>query len=90
MQKSLILILFVWSLGPGAYAQFEKLDTLSRKFKAYREAAAQEKLYVHTSQEFFLTGETMWFKVYAVDGTLHKPIPTNLDQAHDALRSQRQ
>jgi hypothetical protein len=74
MQKSLILILFVWSLGPGAYAQFEKLDTLSRKFKAYREAAAQEKLYVHTSQEFFLTGETMWFKVYVVDGTLHKPI----------------
>jgi hypothetical protein len=74
MQKSLILILFVWSLGPGAYAQFEKLDTLSRKFKAYREAAAQEKLYVHTNQEFFLTGETMWFKVYAVDGTLHKQV----------------
>ena len=53
-----------------SYAQ-ESLDSLSKKFDRYRTTFPQEKLYVHLAQEFYLTGETVWFKIYYVDGALH-------------------
>ena len=53
-----------------SYAQ-ETLDSLSKKFDRYRTTFPQEKLYVHLAQEFYLTGETVWFKIYYVDGALH-------------------
>ncbi len=34
----------------------------------------QEKIFVHTDKTFYLTGEILWFKVYAVDASLNKPI----------------
>lgn len=34
----------------------------------------QEKLFVHVDRSLYQTGETMWFKIYSVDGTLHKPL----------------
>lgn len=74
MQKSIFIFLFAISIGPSVLGQFEKLDSIRRDFSAFREAALQEKLYVHTGQEFYMTGETLWFKVYSVDGTLHRPV----------------
>jgi hypothetical protein len=53
-----------------SYAQ-QSLDSLSKKFDRYRTTFPQEKLYVHLAQEFYLTGETVWFKIYYVDGALH-------------------
>jgi len=53
-----------------SYAQ-QSLDSLSKKFDRYRNTFPQEKLYVHFAQEFYLTGETVWFKIYYVDGALH-------------------
>ena len=56
---------------PGlSYAQ-ETLDSLNKKFDRHRTIFPQEKLYVHLAQEFYLTGETVWFKIYYVDGALH-------------------
>lgn len=55
-------------------AQELPMDTLLKKFRDFRENAMQEKVYAHLSQNFFLTGETLWFSVYVVDGTLHKPL----------------
>lgn len=49
-------------------------DSLIKKFNAYRTHSVQEKIYIHTSQNFYLTGETLWFKVYTVDGSFHKPL----------------
>ncbi|GAB2560625.1 carboxypeptidase-like regulatory domain-containing protein [Spirosoma aerophilum] len=49
-------------------------SALVQSFDAYRRQALQEKLFVHTDQTFYVTGETMWFKVYYVDGTQHKPL----------------
>ena len=56
-----------------SFAQ-ETLDSLSKKFDRYRTTFPQEKLYVHLAQEFYLTGETVWFKIYYVDGALHHSI----------------
>lgn len=52
----------------------EAFDKTQEKFDAYRKRTLQEKLFVHVDRAFYQSGETMWFKMYIVDGTLHKPV----------------
>ena len=49
-------------------------DTLIRKFDDFRKTVLQEKIYVHTDQDFYLIGETLWFSIYYVDGSFHKSL----------------
>ena len=49
------------------------LDTLTKNFNYYRSNYATEKIYAHLDQRFYLTGETLWFKLYLVDGSTHRP-----------------
>jgi hypothetical protein len=49
------------------------LPEVKSRFEAYQRTALQEKLYVHTNKNFYLTGEILWFKVYNVDGTFNRP-----------------
>ncbi|UFH52202.1 hypothetical protein [Spirosoma sp. KNUC1025] len=58
----------------SAFGQASSTSALVQPFDTYRRQVLQEKLFVHTDQGFYLTGETMWFKVYYVDGSLHRPI----------------
>jgi len=44
------------------------------RFAEYREKALTEKIYAHIDRDFYLTGETLWFKLYAADGCLHRPL----------------
>ena len=74
MKKTLIFFLaFILRVGI-AHAQEDvfSLDTLVKKFRQYREHSLQEKIYGHLDRTFYLTGETLWFKIYAVDGTSHR------------------
>ncbi|GAB4032216.1 hypothetical protein [Spirosoma gilvum] len=48
--------------------------SLRQSVEQYRQQTLQEKIFVHTDQGFYLTGETMWFKIYYVDGSFHKPL----------------
>ena len=41
---------------------------------AYQRVRLQEKLYVHTDKEFYLSGEICWFKLYVVNATNHQPM----------------
>ena len=50
------------------------LNQLLKKFDHDRSSSFQEKLFVHTDRSFYIAGETLWFKVYCVDGTFHKPL----------------
>lgn len=43
-------------------------------FDTYRKQTLTEKLFIHTDQSGYLTGETLWFSIYYVDGTYHKPL----------------
>jgi len=52
-------------------AQNMSNDIIS-SFTAYRNTHYPEKIYVHSARELYLTGETIWFKIYCVDGTLHQ------------------
>lgn len=74
--RTIILLLSLLALPLSqTYAQEAALDTLLKKFHHYRDNALQEKIYAHLDRKFFLTGETLWFRVYAVDGSFHKPLP---------------
>jgi hypothetical protein len=58
-------------------AQDQGADNLRAQFSHYQSANTQEKLYVHTDKTFYLAGETVWFKIYMVDASYHKPVSTS-------------
>ena len=66
---TLLLAAFPFS---GAVAQ--KTETILSRFKDFQSNSLQEKIYVHLDRDFYLTGEIMWFKVYCVDGSFHRPL----------------
>ena len=53
----------------------DSLGVLASKLTRYQRAALPEKLFVHLDRPLYLSGETMWFKVYAVEGTYSRPLP---------------
>ncbi len=56
-----------------ATAQQRNIDALTKKFDLHRKQILQEKIYLHIDRPSYLTGETLWFKIYLTDATLHKP-----------------
>ncbi|HEX8330222.1 MAG TPA: hypothetical protein VF629_22015 [Hymenobacter sp.] len=65
----------LWLMSPGvALGQVDSLGGLTRKLAQYKQRTPHEKLFLHLDRPVYLCGETMWFKVYAVDGTHSRPI----------------
>ena len=64
-------------LAPGALLaqQSDSLAGPAQQLRRYNQQALTEELFVHTDRPAYAAGETMWLKVYAVDGTLHRPLP---------------
>ncbi|PRY12640.1 hypothetical protein CLV24_10711 [Pontibacter ummariensis] len=56
------------------FAQDGAIKGIRQSFDSYRKHALQEKLYLHIDRPAYVCGETMRFKVYNVDGTLHQPL----------------
>ncbi|GAB3878132.1 Plug domain-containing protein [Hymenobacter segetis] len=56
-------------------AQADSLGGLSRQLSRYEQRDPHEKLYLHLDRPVYLSGETMWFSLYAVDGTYSRPLP---------------
>lgn len=54
--------------------QAQTSNDVQTVFKNYSQDALQEKIFVHTDKGSYMTGEIMWFKVYVVDGSYHKPL----------------
>ena len=69
--KPCLLILLVLTITEGIA---QKTETILSRFKELQNNNLQEKVYVHTDRDFYLTGEIMWFKVHCVDGSFHKPL----------------
>lgn len=74
--RNYILSACIFALAFPAMGQRQEksLDTLVQKFSQYREKAFQEKIFAHLDRTFYLTGETLWFKIYTVDASFHKPV----------------
>ena len=69
--SSLLLLVFLgYSLivfGQQDSANMSDLPDQHRELES-------EKLFLHTDKEFYLAGEVVWFKVYCVDVSFHKPM----------------
>ncbi len=63
---SLLLCSHLFSYG--------QTNPITQAFDRYRQQNLTEKLFVHTDQNFYLTGETLWFSLYYVDGVYQKPL----------------
>jgi hypothetical protein len=59
------------------FAQNQMPESLQQQFNTYQSSTLQEKIFVHTDKTFYLAGETVWFKIYAVDASFHKPVATS-------------
>ncbi len=69
------------TIGAAALASFitfassaQQTDPVRSSFERYGQNALQEKIFVHTDKSAYLTGEILWFKIYVVDGTVHRPL----------------
>ncbi|HLA60010.1 MAG TPA: hypothetical protein VK622_14645 [Puia sp.] len=71
MKRWLCILITLSSFGQAA-AQDQQMDNLQQQYRNYQSANQQEKLFVHTDKNFYLAGETVWFKVYSVDASSHK------------------
>lgn len=70
--KSLVIAAAFMSFVQQAEAQ--SADPIQSSFEKYTQYNLHEKVFVHTDKSAYLTGEIMWFKLYVVDGTWHKPL----------------
>lgn len=43
--------------------------------EAYHQQDPYEKLFLHLDRSVYASGDVLWFKAYAVDGTAHRPLP---------------
>ena len=48
-------------------AQNFSANSLAKKFASYQANNYTEKIFVHTDKTFYITGESIWFKVYCVE-----------------------
>jgi hypothetical protein len=48
--------------------------SIQTRFNSYATRAVQEKLYLHTDKELYVSGDIMWFKIYYVEGTTLQPM----------------
>ncbi|WP_114939784.1 hypothetical protein [Mucilaginibacter endophyticus] len=49
-------------------------NQITDSFNKYWQTTVQEKIFVHTDKSAYITGEILWFKIYNVDATYHKPL----------------
>lgn len=72
MKKAIVFAaLFPLALAVMAQNDFAGIQN---RFTQYREKALQEKIFVHTDKEFYLAGEIMWFRLFYVEGSTHRPL----------------
>lgn len=72
-QVSSFLILIITLLLPReSKSQQAVADTIRNRFEQFQQYNLQEKIFVHLDRTSYVTGETMWLKVYCVDAVNHR------------------
>jgi hypothetical protein len=56
------------------FSQHNVKSSIQDAFNRYRGSYLQEKLYVHTDKSFYVPGEILWFRIYDVDASFHRPL----------------
>ena len=73
-----------------AQAAPDSLPGISRPFVRYTRQALVEQLFAHLDRPTYAAGETMWLKIYAVDGTRHQPLALSKIAYVELLNAQQQ
>jgi hypothetical protein len=73
IKRTALLIALTFFIELQLFAQ-NNLKTITAAFTNYKKAALQEKIYVHTDKNFYLTGEIIWFKLYNTDAIFNRPL----------------
>ena len=68
------LLLALLAAAPAFGQAADSLSGLTRQLRQYTRRDPHEKLFLHLDRPVYLSGETMWFKVYAVEGTHSRPL----------------
>ena len=68
-----LLVSACFVLSHFCYAQ-SVTEALEKQLSDYSGNNPKEKIFVHTDKSFYVPGEIIWFKVYAVDSRFHTPI----------------
>ena len=68
------LFLTAFILMMPAIVKSQKIIELVQQEFQQQVPLFQEKLYIHTDKNFYLAGEIVWFKIYAVNGETHQPV----------------
>ena len=69
MVRRLFFLLFALSAGMMGYAdKLDSLETLMRE-----KTVKQEKIYIHTDNNCYFVGDTIWYKAYVVNADDLKP-----------------
>jgi hypothetical protein len=55
-------------------AQVNTEIAVAKQFASFAGQNVTEKLFVHTDKEFYVAGEIVWYKIYYLDGTFHRPL----------------
>ena len=76
LYKSLVGLLaaFLLMLSLQVAGQNKELSFLQNSVENFTQNNLQEKLYVHTDKNFYVTNEICWFKIYNVDAIFNKPL----------------
>ena len=73
--RPLVLLVLVGLLGAGRVCgQTDSLATIGRRFERYSQRTPTEKLFLHLDRPSYVSGETIWLKIYAVEGTTQQPL----------------
>ncbi|QEC66115.1 hypothetical protein FRZ67_01895 [Panacibacter ginsenosidivorans] len=73
VKRNVLLIMLTFFIALRLSAQ-KNLNIITAAFNDYKAGTIQEKIYVHTDKNFYLTGEIIWFKLYNTDASFHKPL----------------
>ena len=68
------LVLAGWLGAVPAFGQADSLAVIGQRFASYSQRHPTEKLFGHLDRPAYVSGETMWLKLYAVEGTTQQPL----------------
>ncbi|MFD2719359.1 MG2 domain-containing protein [Hymenobacter monticola] len=85
-----LLALATPQAAAGQTAPLDSLDGLTGKLLRYEQRSPHEKLFLHLDRPVYLSGETLWFKVYAADGTHARPLALSSVAYVEVLDADRQ
>ena len=69
--KILTLTSAVFLLGSYQWAEEDFSKIILSKLQEYRQIFPQEKAYLHLDKPYYVAGDTLWFKAYLAEGSVH-------------------